>query len=139
MSRVVREERTGWRDESLSQRHRRWGWDCPAVDLDFVSLEYDKGKASVLVEYKNEHAAPQMASHPSYRAMVDLVRPGIPVFAVRYASDFSWWRAVPLNREAKRWLPTRTELTEREWVALLYEIRGTPMPSDLLEQAEVEI
>lgn len=31
----VRKERTEWRDLSLSKRHRRWGWDCPAVDLGF--------------------------------------------------------------------------------------------------------
>ena len=34
----VRPERTGWRDEKLSQRHRMWGWDCPAVDIDFLLL-----------------------------------------------------------------------------------------------------
>jgi hypothetical protein len=45
----VKKERSGWRDLELSGRHRRWGWDCPAVDLDFLFLEYDKGKAVALV------------------------------------------------------------------------------------------
>ena len=52
----VRAERTGWRDEELSQEHRKWGFDCPTVDIDFLMLEYDTGRASALVEYKNEHA-----------------------------------------------------------------------------------
>ena len=94
----VRQERTGWRDEGLSQRHRHWGWDCPAVDIDFLMLEYDNGKASALVEYKNEHAKPQYVSHPTYQAMINLGdRAGIPVIACRYSDDFSKWRVVPLN------------------------------------------
>jgi len=136
----VRPERTGWRDEALSRRHRRWGWDCPAVDLDFLFLEYDRGKASAIVEYKNEHARPQYASHPTYQAMIDLGdRAKLPVIAVRYADDFSWWRVVPLNETAKRYIPQRAELTETEWVALLYKIRGYDVPKSVLEGINVEL
>jgi hypothetical protein len=136
----VRAERSGWRDLSLSQRHRKWGWDCPAVDLDFLFLEYDRGKASALVEYKHENAAPQYASHPTYQAMIDLGdRAGIPVFGVRYAADFSWWRVTPLNTEAKRVLPSRREMTEEEWVALLYRVRGHEMPADLFSYSKVAV
>ena len=131
----VREERSGWRDMALSQRHRRWGWDCPAVDLDFLFLEYDKGKATALVEYKNEHAQPQYSTHPTYLALIDLgTRAGIPVLAVRYADDFSWWRVVPLNDRAKGWLPERAEMTEQEWVSLLYRIRGYDLPKSVFDQ-----
>jgi len=137
---IVRKERTGWRDLSLSQRHRKWGWDCPAVDLDFLFLEYDKGKAVAIVEYKHEHAKPQYASHPTYQAMIDLgTRAGIPVIAVRYAADFSTWKAVPLNDKALEWLPERQTLTEREWVTLLYNIRGYQPPESLLDGADIKI
>lgn len=34
-------ERTGWRDERLSRRHREWGFDCPMVDCDFIAVEFD--------------------------------------------------------------------------------------------------
>lgn len=135
----VRKERTGWRDEALSQRHRRWGWDCPAVDLDFLFLEYDHGKASAIVEYKNEHAAPQYASHPSYQAMIDLGdRSGLPVFACRYADDFSWWRVTPLNNAAKKFIPKRAELDEKGWVKLLYKIRGYDVPPNVLDGIDIE-
>ena len=50
----VKQERTNWRDEALSQRHRQWGWNCPGLDLDFVFLEYDKGRAVAVVEYKTK-------------------------------------------------------------------------------------
>ena len=136
----VKRERTGWRDEALSQRHRTWGWDCPAVDLDFLFLEYDRGKASAIVEYKNEHAAPQYASHPSYQAMIDLGnKAGIPVFACRYADDFRWWKVTPLNGIAKKHLASATEFDEKGWVKLLYKIRGYDLPPSVLAGMDVEV
>jgi hypothetical protein len=136
----VKQERTGWRDMRLSERHRHWGWDCPAVDLDFLFLEYDKGQPVALVEYKHERAAPQWASHPTYQAIINLGnRAQLPVFAVRYADDFSWWRVVPLNEQAKQWLSERQEMTEKEWVTLLYRMRGYDLPEDIFNYQEVEI
>lgn len=123
--REVAPERTGWRDEKLSQRHRQWGWDCPAVDIDFLMIEYDIGKATALVEYKNEFAAPQYRSHPSYQALIDLGdRAQLPVFSCRYSSDFTNWRVTPLNRKAREFCLTQRDMTEQEWVALLYKTRG---------------
>lgn len=138
--RQVRQERTGWRDLGLSQRHRRWGWDCPAVDLDFLFLEYDRGKASALIEYKHENAAPQYASHPTYQAMIDLgTRAGIPVFACRYTGDYSTYKVVPLNSFAKAILSEPRTMTEREYVGFLYEIRGYSAPRDLLDGLDIAI
>lgn len=129
----VREERSGWRDLTLSQRHREWGWDCPAVDLDFLLLEYDKGKASALVEYKHEDAAPVRMVHPTMRALQDLSdRAGLPALVVRYADDFSLFRVTPLNELAREWVSERTTMTEQEYVALLYRIRGRELPPDII-------
>lgn len=78
--RSVRPERTGWRDIELSKRHRCWGWNCPAIDLDLVLLEYDRGKAVAIVEYKHERTPLQFPTHPSYQALIDLAdRAGLPV------------------------------------------------------------
>ena len=124
----------------LSQRHRKWGWDCPAVDLDFLFLEYDRGKAVAIVEYKHERAKPQYASHPTYQAMIDLgTRAKIPVFACRYKGDFSEWNVVPLNEFAKQKLPTRRVMTEREWVTFLYQLRGYTPPESLFNGASVKL
>jgi len=130
----VRPERTGWRDEELSARHRTWGWDCPAVDIDFLLLEYDRGRVAALVEYKHERAALPNPEHPSYRALIDLGdRARVPVFVTRYATGFSWWRVTPLNEQARRWLHKATTMTEREWVSLLYRIRGRKLPPDIFQ------
>lgn len=130
----VIQERSGWRDLRLSQRHRNWGWDCPAVDLDFLFLEYDRGKATALVEYKHEKAKPQIATHPTYQAMIDLGdRAKVPVFACRYSDDFSKWFIIPLNPIAKSFLNERTTMTEEEWVTFLYKIRGYDLPQDIFQ------
>lgn len=134
----VREERTGWRDEELSQRHRRWGFHCPALDVDLLFLEYDQGKATALVEYKHEHAGPVCSGHPTYLALVDLGnRAGIPVFCVRYADDFSWWKVCPLNAAARERLEKPNTMTEEEWVRFLYYLRGRAIPSDLFAPQQV--
>lgn len=136
----VRQERSGWRDLRLSKRHRNWGWDCPAVDLDFLFLEYDRGKAVALVEYKNEHAEIQYSAHPTYQALIDLGnRADIPVFANRYSDDFSLFVITSLNQNAKKLLPERTNMTEEEWVRFLYKIRGYDVPQELLDGLKVEI
>ena len=135
---AARKERQGWRDQEISERHRAWGWNCPALDVDFLMLEYDNGKASAIVEYKNEHAMPQRSAHPSYRALTDLGnRSGLPVFAVRYASDFTWWRVYALNAEAGKYLNANpTLMSEADWVSLLYETRGMGLPEDVRETIE---
>jgi len=136
----VKKERSGWRDLALSERHRMWGWDCPAVDLDFLFLEYDKGQPVAIVEYKHENAAPQFASHPTYQAIINLgTRAGVPVFAARYKQDFSKWIIVPLNGIARDKLPKRKNMTERQWITFLYELRGYTPPSQLFEDLKIEI
>ena len=136
----VKQERSGWRDLALSNRHRMWGWDCPAVDLDFLFLEYDKGQPVAIVEYKHEKASAQYASHPTYQAMINLgTRADIPVFAARYKGDFTEWIVVPLNDIAKEKLAQRKNMTEREWVTFLYELRGYTPPEQLFDGARIKI
>jgi len=66
-------------------------------------------------------------------------RAGIPVFGVRYARDFSWWRVSPLNALAKAWVPAQTEVTEQGWVALLYRVRGREVPPDLFTDWDMSV
>jgi hypothetical protein len=132
----VRPERSGWRDERISLRHRAWGWDCPAVDVDFLLLEYDAGRAAALVEYKHEDAQIVRLAHPSIRAIADLAeRADLPAFVVRYGDDFSWWYPTPLTDRARALLPEPGFLSEREWMGLLYRCRGRRLPAEWSQQA----
>ena len=136
----VAPERTGWRDLALSERHRLWGVRCPALDVDFLLLEYKYGRVVALVEYKHESAADVNLAHPTMRALIDMGdRADLPVFLVRYAGDFSLWQVQPLNAHARRWLPEDLAMSEREWVELLHRIRGYALPEDWSADSETKV
>jgi hypothetical protein len=120
--------------------HRQWGLQSPAVDIDLLLIEMNRAKAAALVEYKGELAQPQLPSHPSYLALTDLGnRAELPVFAVRYAHNFAWFRVVPLNAFAKRILPERKMMTERQFVTLLYNLRGVQPPEEIFTLLDTAI
>lgn len=140
VNQVKGERNNGWRDGHLSDRHRKWGLALPAVDLDFLLLEYDRGSPTALIEYKNQFAADQYPSHPSFIALTQLGnRAQLPVFVVRYAQDFSWWRIVPLNAFAKKICPERIEVDEKTFVFWLYELRGLKPPEEIFLGLETAI
>lgn len=118
----------------ISLRHREWGFDCPAVDIDFLLLEYDEGKPKGLVEYKNELAKLHHSKHPTLKAIEHLAdASSIPFFVCRYSSNFMWWEAFPINLIAFNFVEEPTKFTERQWVELLYKIRGKEMPENLFD------
>lgn len=121
----VRTERTAWRDEGLSRRHRTWGWDCPAVDLDFLLIEYTHNQPVALIEYKNEHAVTIDFQSSGYQTLKNLAnKANLPAFSVRYADDYSWWEVVALNAQGVTWVQGKQLLTEPQYVELLYRLRG---------------
>jgi len=124
-----REERTGWRDQALSERHGRWGFNCPAVDLDFVMLEYNHGKASALVEYKHKNAAKVDSSHATYRALVDLADKysdgPLPCLVARYDPETWAFVVTPLNDAARQHYSHCAEesISEQRFVTSLHLLR----------------
>jgi hypothetical protein len=124
---VSAEERTSWRDERMSQRHRGWGLHCPAVDLDLVLCEYDGGRPVALVEYKHRDARLDL-THRSYqalRALGQTLSGELPVLVASYCAE-DWWVIVyPLNAAAEAHYPTHARrLSEQEWVRSLWALRG---------------
>lgn len=133
-------ERTGWRDGHLSERHRKWGVALPALDIDFLMVELDRCKPVGLIEYKSEFASEQYPTHPSYLSLIQLGdRANLPVFIVRYAQNFSWFKVVPLNSDAKRILPERVEVNERLFVTWLYNLRNLQPPKEIFQWLETAI
>ena len=133
-------ERTGWRDERISQHHRKWGIGCTATDFDFLMLEYEYGNPSAIVEYKHENAPIQYPTNPQYQALIKLGdKAEIPVLACRYSDDFTSYKVIPLNEYARKIIPDRSELDEISWVKLLYKIRGREATPEFLEHMKIEI
>lgn len=131
----VRQERTGWRDERISRRHREWGAACTAVDIDFLLLEYHANAPAALIEYKAVGARwPDMSKgvYPALRTLSDCAR--IPFFLVFYEPTRWWFRLVPANDHAKRHFPYQVTLSEREYVSALYRLRGVSLPVDVYQR-----
>ena len=140
----VRPERTGWRDERISERHRQWGFNCPAVDLDFLVVEYNLGLPVALVEYK--HAAARMPdpNHATYRALRDLADNysggALPFLLVFYTVDPWTFRVYPQNDVATSFYAQASEfdgtsiyLTERRFVRSLYVMRRLVVEGAVME------
>ena len=134
-------ERHGKRDEILSAKHRRWGYNVPATDIDFILCEYDRAITQALIEYR--HLNGHVARDPSIKAIINLAdRAACPFFVVRYyyaTDDGTLWkegatvdtpaffRISAFNSHAEQLWFTQdvdTFITEREYVAWLHKIRG---------------
>lgn len=131
----VRQERTGWRDGQLSQRHRAWGFNCPAVDLDFLMVEYNRGLPCAIVEYKHHGAKmPETFEHPTYTAVWELAdRARLPFSVVVYWPETWAVRVHPVNERAMQFYKGVRYLTEREYVTSLYKLRGLAIRADIIE------
>lgn len=126
--RSVALERTGWRDQALSQRHREWGWNCPAVDLDFLMAEYNHGKPCALIEYKHKSARAPELNHPTYQTLIALangyIEGPLPCFIARYDPETWAFRVTALNDAARaHYGATDVWLTEQMFVDSLYRLR----------------
>lgn len=130
--REVRQERSGWRDESLSRRHRDWGYDCPGVDLDFPLVEFNAGKPAALIEYKAVGAMIPNLNSPTYQALQTLANNShIPFMVVFYEAMHWVFKATPANVHCAKFIKRTTTFSEREYVSLLYAMRGLSLPFGL--------
>jgi len=124
-------ERTGFRDEALSRRHREWGYDCPATDVDLLLLEYDRGLPAAVIDYKHRSSQVALAEQtPNLSALGSLYdRDGkqLPFFVVYYDPDTWAFKFYPMNEQA-RWRcgdsPGPFVCDERGWVSWLHYLRG---------------
>ena len=140
----VKRQRNAERDDSgYSLLHRSWGWNVPVVDIDIVEtadgfvediwLEYDDGHPVCLVEVKSAKERPM---HPKSRKAVSQLAQaaGIPAFIVRHDDPFVRFRVVPMNHEAILWIDSARDMTEVEYVAFQYQLRGREIPNEIVDR-----
>jgi hypothetical protein len=126
---LVKQERTNWRCQAISARHREWGYNCPAVDLDFVVAEYNYGKPVALVEYKDIRHNPANTSSQTYsalKALADGYSGGpLPFLIAVYDPDGWWFKVHPVNESARDHYRHCAEqaITEQRFVRSLYLLR----------------
>jgi len=105
--------------------------DCPAVDLDFVLVEFDQGLPCALVEYKAGDPRPFDLEHPSYRALRHLADASRIPLVIGFYSPLWSFTCYPLNDYALEWFTPGEVLTELQFVTRLYRIRGRDLPDGL--------
>lgn len=128
-------ERTGWRDEWISRRHREWGFNCPAVDLDFLMVEYNLGAPVALVEYKYIAAREPDLRHPTYRALRILAdAAGLPFFVAFYNKEPCWFRVSPVNEAALSLFDVGEVMSEYDYVRKLYQIRSAAIVDSVMSR-----
>jgi hypothetical protein len=151
----IRQESTGWRDAWISQRHRAWGWDCAATDIDGIGtqdvlkadtfLEYFHYQPVALFEYKTYGSLEQLGldkvkrDHEPVKRLATMA--GLPSFIVGYDADAVEFQVHPTNEHAEnftvgdwRFGNIARTMTEVQYVGLLYRLRGITMPADLRER-----
>lgn len=136
----VRQERTGWRDQEISQRHRTWGFNCPAVDLDFLMVEYNLGKPVGVIEYKHSRARMPDMQHPTYRALRELAdSANLPFMVVFYFTPEWAFQVYPANDTARSAFTDGQLMTERQFVTSLYRLRRLTLAEHLKNKLNDEL
>lgn len=134
----VAKERTGWRDEAISTRHREWGFDCPAVDIDWLAIDYDQGIPVALIDWKAIGAKNPNLNAVNYRVLRWVANKCfIPFLIVFYDSEKWCFHTIPANYYAKQEYENRW-MSEREFVTSLYRLRGRTIPPELYQHLRNE-
>lgn len=127
---AVSVERNGYRDEWISSIHRKWGWNCPAIDVDMIMIEYDDGEPVAIIEYKHINASQQSMSERALRPLRRLSeRAQLPFFLVVYNDSDITFCITPRNRMAVEMRISGT-MSERDYVDALYRMRGRDLNND---------
>lgn len=147
-------ERSNWRDQWISRRHRLLGKDCCGADMDapvgeynhvsdgFLFIEGDRfGNPVALVDYKALSFFDTSTLSYSLRLQCNFFKEDggqLPFFVVCYRSDFAYYTVYPINESAKAEFAFYIEvdhddheanadfkeLTENNYVEFLHFIRG---------------
>ena len=120
-------ERSGRRDQKISERHRLYGFRLPCVDIDFLLIEYGNYNTPMaLIEYKHQcddHR--KWIKKSGVTATYILAKKAkLPFFVVFYDPSIWSFHVYPMDEMARKHLNQETLLTEQEFVSLLYRIRG---------------
>ena len=132
----TRLERTQWRDQKLSERHRKWGFNCPAIDIDFLMIEFHVGKPIAIVDYKRYTGSIKNLNQKSINAISTLANnSNIPFFVVFYWDNIWAFQITAINNIAKNILQQHKIdknkiLTEQQYVSFLYKLRNIKLTKE---------
>lgn len=138
-------ERTGWRDEDLSRRHREWGPGCHAVDFDFIMVEHHFGKVVALIDYKHHQAQPPEPNfrqkNMNFKACASMAtESSVPYMIVYYWPPTFAVRVYPANAIADSYFVAPfQDLCERDFVTGLHQLRELTMMERIAANLHTEL
>ena len=162
---MTRYERTDYRDKAFSRHRRSYGLAF-AADFDFAMVEYIDARMVAVVDYKHcfSETRPKDLIHPNFKALANMCvfpPPGqqpnlIPAWVAWYWPEIWAYRVAPLNPPATElfglkppakdepWSPLRAvpqtvDLSEREYVAALFRVRGVDPAVQMRSTIKVEL
>lgn len=123
----------------ISIRHREYGYDVPAVDLDLLLVEYDHALPVAVIDFKFGLGTVVNLRHASMRALGQLHSPAgeaLPTFVVRYHDDPWRFAFEAVNSQAIKTMTRlniepRKVLTEPQFVQVMYQLRGRDVPTSV--------
>lgn len=143
----AKEEVSNERDLEFSNLHRKFGYYCPAVDIDFLLIEYISGVPVALIEYKHSGASYDI-NHVSFDAIRSLANASkIPAYIVEYSDNHLYYRVIALNEIGKEKI-LELDLSDtmdkkdgdliscQDYVTFLYKLKGYEVPPQILEKIE---
>ena len=121
-------ERTGWRDQRISVRHRLWGDKLYAVDMDWLVVEFYYGKPVVVIQYKEVCCRGYLDLDTAPLKALAWLADGreIPLWVVLYDLDANppTYEVCPVNPTAQEQFGERRIKAEEEYIRFLYRMRG---------------
>ena len=131
----VRVERSDWRDRELSRRHRCWGRQLYATDLDFVEAGDDAQPLAIIETKATDFWRYDDYSIKIQRNLADKAE--LPFFVVRRYKNYDF-DVHPMNSYALKFLSKRARLSEKEFIELQYYLRFG-RPCKLTDEAYVAV
>ena len=121
---------TDFGDGAISDWHRSLGDEMPAVDLDKVLIEYDRGRPKAVIDYKHVNSKNVDWVSPSFSAMRELCSARtyeIPLMVVRFDDRLTEFAVQPVNLTASAILSgnPRRKMTEQQYKIFLETVRQT--------------
>ena len=127
----------------LGLRHRLYGFEVPAVDVDFLLCEYSYNQPKALIEYKrlaagserctwNGNQVPRIIFKSAISVLRMLAeRARLPFYVAFYDEAENWTYEVYELFNGSTCCVHRHDFTEIEYVEFLYKLRGMKMPEEL--------
>ena len=125
--------------DSISDRHRGYGNNCPATNIDCLLYEYNHMQPVAIIDFKARRLAANDRTSFNARATANLCNMArIPFYLASYSNSEWSFILAPVNAIATQLMQkhgmTETKMSELQFVTFLYDLRGKRLPSETVQK-----